>query len=223
MLKKIRLLALVLLIDAALMQGVVWAKDYITPKPKDKCPVCGMFVAKYPKWVAEIVFKDGSYVVFDGCKDMFKYYFNMEKYTKKKSRDDIAEIYVTEYYTLKIHIRFSGGFISPRHFEQFALTQLLKVVNKLVNRGITVFFHLDQNWTNMLSYFREFPNGNYLLHFDGTTDIFRAKEILGDRMCLMGDVPARLLKLGTPDDVEAYCMKLIDKLAIGSGFILSAG
>jgi nitrous oxide reductase accessory protein NosL len=34
---------------------------------------------------------------------MFKYYFNMEKYTKQKSRDDIAEIYVTEYYTLKIH------------------------------------------------------------------------------------------------------------------------
>lgn len=101
--KIIRLLVLVLLIDAALLQGVVWAKEYIALTPKDKCPVCGMFVAKYQKWVAEIVFKDGSYVVFDGCKDMFKYYFNMEKYTKKKSRDDIAEIYVTEYYTLKIH------------------------------------------------------------------------------------------------------------------------
>ncbi|MGD8833492.1 MAG: nitrous oxide reductase accessory protein NosL [Desulfobacteraceae bacterium] len=103
MLKKIRLLVLVLFVHAALMQTVVWAKDYIAPKPKDKCPVCGMFVAKYPKWVAEIVFKDGSYVVFDGCKDMFKYYFNMAKYTKKKSRDDIAEIFVTEYYTVKIH------------------------------------------------------------------------------------------------------------------------
>ena len=102
MLKKIRLLVLVLLIDAALMQTVVWAKDFIAPKPKDKCPVCGMFVAKYQKWVAEIVFKDGSYVVFDGCKDLFKYYFNMAKYTKKKTRDDIAEIFVTEYYTLKV-------------------------------------------------------------------------------------------------------------------------
>jgi uroporphyrinogen-III decarboxylase len=119
--------------------------------------------------------------------------------------------------------RFSGGFISPRHFEQFALPQFLQIVNMLVARGITIFFHLDQNWTNMLPYFREFPEGNYLLHFDGTTDIFKAKEILGDRMCLMGDVPARLLKLGTPDDIEAYCRKLIDALAKGSGFILSAG
>ncbi len=100
--KKILLLALVLLIDAVILQGAVSAKDFSPPTPKDKCPVCGMFVHKYTKWVAEIVFKDGSYTVFDGCKDMFKYYFNMEKYTKKKSRNDIAGIYVTEYYTLKI-------------------------------------------------------------------------------------------------------------------------
>ncbi len=101
--KKIRrLLVLVLLINVVFLQGVVSAKDFIAPTPKDKCPVCGMFVYKYRKWVAEIVFKDGSYVVFDGCKDMFKYYFNMAKYTKKKNRDDIADIYVTEYYTLQV-------------------------------------------------------------------------------------------------------------------------
>ena len=101
--KKICLLVLVLLVDAAFLQGAVLAQKFIAPSPKDKCPVCGMFVFKYKKWMAEIVFKDGSYTVFDGCKDMFKYYFNMEKYTKKKSRGDIADIYVTEYYTLKVY------------------------------------------------------------------------------------------------------------------------
>ena len=31
------------------------------PKPgtKDLCPVCGMLTAKYPNWVATIVYKDG--------------------------------------------------------------------------------------------------------------------------------------------------------------------
>jgi uroporphyrinogen-III decarboxylase len=119
--------------------------------------------------------------------------------------------------------RFSGGFISPRHFEQFALPQLLKIVDLLTARGLIIFFHLDQDWTKMLPYFRQFPRGNYVLHFDGTTDIFKAKEILGDRMCLMGDVPARLFKLGTPQDIEAYCQKLIDTVGRGSGFILGAG
>jgi uroporphyrinogen-III decarboxylase len=119
--------------------------------------------------------------------------------------------------------RCSGGFISPRHFEQFAFPQLLKLVNLLVTRGLIIYFHLDQNWTKMLPYFREFPKGRYILHFDGTTDIFKAKEILGDRMCLMGDVPARLYKLGTPHDIETYCKKLIDRVGEGGGFILSAG
>jgi nitrous oxide reductase accessory protein NosL len=100
--KNLHFLVFVLLIYVVFLYGVGSAKEFMVPTPKDKCPVCGMFVAKYQKWVAEIVFKDGDYVVFDGCKDMFKFYFNMAKYTKKKSRDDIADIYVTEYYTLKI-------------------------------------------------------------------------------------------------------------------------
>lgn len=72
----------------------------IKPSPKDKCPVCGMFAAKYPDWVAEIIFKDGSYAVFDGTKDMFKYYFDMGKYNPSKKQLDIDSIYVTDYYTL---------------------------------------------------------------------------------------------------------------------------
>jgi nitrous oxide reductase accessory protein NosL len=72
----------------------------IKPAARDKCPVCGMFVAKYPDWVAEILFKDGSYAVFDGAKDMFKYYFNFGKYNPSKKLSDIDSIYVTDYYGL---------------------------------------------------------------------------------------------------------------------------
>jgi nitrous oxide reductase accessory protein NosL len=72
----------------------------VKPASKDKCPVCGMFVAKYPDWVAEIIFKDGAYAIFDGTKDMFKYYFQIEKYNPAKKRADIDSIYVTDYYRL---------------------------------------------------------------------------------------------------------------------------
>jgi len=74
----------------------------VKPLPKDKCPVCGMFVAKYPDFVAEIIFRDGSYAVFDGVKDMLKYYFALEKYNPKKKRLDIDVIYVTDYYDLEL-------------------------------------------------------------------------------------------------------------------------
>jgi copper chaperone NosL len=77
-------------------------KGPIQPSKKDKCPVCGMFVYKYPDWVGQIVFKDGSPAFFDGAKDLFKYYYNLKKYNPKKTTKDIAAIYVTEYYDMKI-------------------------------------------------------------------------------------------------------------------------
>lgn len=69
-----------------------------TPGKKDKCPVCGMFTYKYPDWVGQITFSDGSTVFFDGAKDLFKYYFRLEKYNPGKSVKDISGIWVTEYY-----------------------------------------------------------------------------------------------------------------------------
>lgn len=66
----------------------------------DKCPVCGMFVNKYPDWIAQILFKDGSYAVFDGVKDMMKFYFNIKKYSPKRELSDIDRIYVRDYYSL---------------------------------------------------------------------------------------------------------------------------
>ena len=67
----------------------------------EKCPVCGMFVAKYPDWVAAIAFSDGLTVFFDGVKDMLKYYFNMGKYAPGKTTADIQAIHVTDYYRLE--------------------------------------------------------------------------------------------------------------------------
>ncbi len=74
----------------------------VKPSPKDKCPVCGMFVAKYPDFLAQILFKDGNYVLFDGTKDMFKYVFNIQKYHPTRKLSDIDSIYVTDYYQLTL-------------------------------------------------------------------------------------------------------------------------
>lgn len=63
-----------------------------------KCPVCGMFVYKYPNWVAEIVFDKGNYL-FDGSKDMFKFFLNPSKYNLDSGK--IVEVWVTDYYSLR--------------------------------------------------------------------------------------------------------------------------
>jgi len=68
----------------------------------DKCPVCGMFVAKYPDFLTEVIYQDGSYALFDGAKDMFKYIFNVRKYNASKDRSNIASFYVTDYYSMSL-------------------------------------------------------------------------------------------------------------------------
>jgi nitrous oxide reductase accessory protein NosL len=82
--------------------GLAATKDPVQPSKKDKCPVCGMFVYKYPDWLAEIIFKDESVDFFDGAKDLFKYYFNIRKYNPGKNKKGIADIYVMEYYDMKL-------------------------------------------------------------------------------------------------------------------------
>ncbi len=70
------------------------------PSKEDKCPVCGMFVAKYPDFLCQVVFKDGSKAFFDGAKDMFKYTLNLSKYNPGKGLNDIQAVFVTDYYDL---------------------------------------------------------------------------------------------------------------------------
>lgn len=71
------------------------------PSAKDKCPVCGMFVGKYPDWVASVTFKDATTLFFDGSRDLFTYYHNAQKYTPVMKQASISAITVKDYYTLK--------------------------------------------------------------------------------------------------------------------------
>ena len=79
----------------------LFAFDAKKPGANDKCAVCGMLVKAFPKWTSQIVFKDGTRVFFDGPKDMLKFYFDLVKYSKGKTLEDISDIYVTDYYSAK--------------------------------------------------------------------------------------------------------------------------
>jgi uroporphyrinogen-III decarboxylase len=57
---------------------------------------------------------------------------------------------------------------------------------------------------------------------DGETDLFKAKDVLGDHTCLMGDVPATMQCLGSRDEVYEYSARLIRELG-PEGFILQSG
>lgn len=66
------------------------------PGAKDRCAVCGMYVAKYPTWVATIVRSDGSLLYFDGPKDMFRLLLEPTKHGQDPA--DLESVWVTDYY-----------------------------------------------------------------------------------------------------------------------------
>ena len=82
---------------------------YIAVTKKDRCPVCGMFVHPYQKWITQIQFKDGSHHSFDGMKCMCRLYFDPEKYDASHKKQDAKLILVRDYYTLKF-IRHDTAF-----------------------------------------------------------------------------------------------------------------
>lgn len=69
----------------------------IEVQKSDKCPVCGMFVAKYPDFAAKVIFEDGTAAFFDGNKDMFKYLLDLSRYNPAQ-KGKVKDILVTDYY-----------------------------------------------------------------------------------------------------------------------------
>jgi len=80
----------------------ILSAEPVQPSSQDRCPICGMFVAPFPNWIAQIEFNDGTREFFDGPKDMFRYYLNLKKNDSTHSKESITGIYVTEYYSTKM-------------------------------------------------------------------------------------------------------------------------
>ncbi len=72
----------------------------------EKCPVCGMFTYKYPRWAAQIYYiveDKEHHFSFDGVKDLMKFYFNPNAWGnyKNSKKENISKILVTDYYSQK--------------------------------------------------------------------------------------------------------------------------
>lgn len=119
--------------------------------------------------------------------------------------------------------RSCGFFFPLNFFERFWWPYTQEIVEALWSEGIVTWFHMDQCWDKNIPYFKKLPRGSAILALDGTTDIIAAKETLRGHLCLAGDVQPALMSLGKPEDVEAYCKKLIDEVGRDGGFILNTG
>lgn len=112
-----------------------------------------------------------------------------------------------------------GGFMSPEQFSTFYWPPLRKVLLQLIENGLTPCVLWEGECNERLETIKDVPPGKCLYAFE-RTDIFKAKEVLSETVCIRGNVPAPMLTTGTPDEVREYCKKLIDVCGKGGGFII---
>lgn len=110
------------------------------------------------------------------------------------------------------------GMMSDEQYKTFYWPTLRKVITGLIDEGVTPYVYTEGDYTSRLEIIKDVPRGKVVYHIE--RDIFKAKEVLGDIACLTGGPPNSLLCIGTPDEVKAYCKKLVDVVGKGGGFIV---
>jgi uroporphyrinogen-III decarboxylase len=118
--------------------------------------------------------------------------------------------------------RSASALLAPKLWNRFVWPYFIKFAYALIDAGLTPILHLDQDWTRDLARLQELPARKCVLNPDGMTDIRKFKELMGDRMAVMGDVPAALLASGTPDDVRTYIRDLVRDIG-RTGLLLCPG
>ncbi|MEW6666090.1 MAG: uroporphyrinogen decarboxylase family protein [Thermodesulfobacteriota bacterium] len=111
------------------------------------------------------------------------------------------------------------GFMSLDQFNRFYWPTLRKLILALIDEGLTPCPLFEGDYTSRLDIIGDIPVGKAIYWFE-RTDIFKAKAVLGNQVCIRGNVPASLLCTGTPQAVKDYCKKLIDIVGKGGGFIM---
>ena len=111
------------------------------------------------------------------------------------------------------------GFMSLHHFNTFYWPTLKKMILALIDAGFTPCLLWEGNCDSRLEIIADIPKGKAVYWFE-RTDIFKAKEILGENVCVRGNIPPSLLNLGSAQEVKDYCKKLIALVGKGGGLIV---
>jgi len=115
----------------------------------------------------------------------------------------------------------SGDAISKKHWEEWGKPLTSRLVNLVKPTGIKIIMHVCGDNSDRLESFAE--TGVNCLSLDEGVDFEAARNLLGPRYCLMGNVSTSLLAMGSPEDVKEATREVIDKAGRDGGLLVSGG
>ena len=113
-------------------------------------------------------------------------------------------------------------FINPKTFASHNWPTLKPIIEEFWKHGHQTLFYAEGKWHHHFDAFRELPDRSIVFHCD-QDDIFHVHRKLHDKFALSGGIPNVLLSFGKPDEVRAFCRRVIDEVARDGGYIMDAG
>ena len=110
------------------------------------------------------------------------------------------------------------GFMSPDQFRDLYWKPLKKLIYALIDLGVTPVLYGEGPYDSRIEQLTDIPVGKCVLHLE-KADMAKAKKILGDKVCLTGNLSIYLLEHGTKEQVIDETKKLLDICAPGGGYI----
>jgi uroporphyrinogen-III decarboxylase len=114
----------------------------------------------------------------------------------------------------------AGGFMSNEQYTRFYWPSLKKMLLAQIDAGLTPMPFFQGDYTPRLEFLAELPKAKVCACFD-VVDIKKAKDILGDTMCFMGNIPPQILITGSTQEMKAYVRMLIDTFGDNGGLIIN--
>ena len=111
--------------------------------------------------------------------------------------------------------------MSLDQFKRFYWPSLRELMTTLIDQGMVPCPFFEGDCTSRLDVIKDIPVGKACYKFE-STDLVRAKEVLGDRVCIRGGMPISILVAGTPEDIKMRCREIIATVGKGGGFIMDA-
>jgi uroporphyrinogen-III decarboxylase len=113
-------------------------------------------------------------------------------------------------------------FINPKQFDSHYWPTLKPIIQEFWKHGHQTLFYAEGKWRHHFQAFRELPERSIVFHCD-QDDIFDVHRKLHDKFAISGGIPNVLLSFGKPDEVRAFCRRVIDEVAPVGGYIMDAG
>lgn len=116
----------------------------------------------------------------------------------------------------------TNPFLSPDQFAEFVTPYLARLIEAYRDMGFYVVKHTDGNIMPILDQLVACrPHALHSLDPQGGVDIAEVKRLVGDRVCLIGNVSCAALQTGTPADVEHAVRYALTHGMPGYGYVFS--